>query len=381
MVSSPKIHLEKIKLGNFRNYRELSLDIDSRHVVLTGENGAGKTNLLEAVSFLTPGRGLRRAPYESVANKDDDGSWSVFAELVGAQGDVSIGTGLQPDVVGSLSQRRVRIDGTQVKSSDQLLEHARIVWLTPAMDGLFSGPSADRRRYLDRMVLAIDPAHGKRVSNYERTMRSRNKLLRDDAIDHDWLDALEIQLSELAVAIAFARTELVSLLSRSIVNNHDPTLPFPDALISIDGTLETLAEEISSSDLEEQFVRQLRSARRLDAAAGRTLQGPHRSDFDVQHRPKAMPAAQCSTGEQKALLIGLSLAHARLVGNMYGYAPILLLDEIAAHLDAGRRQALYDIIDELGCQAWMTGTDPHLFDALENRAQHFNVVQATVNRL
>jgi len=322
MVSSPKIHLEKIKLGNFRNYRELSLDIDSRHVVLTGENGAGKTNLLEAVSFLTPGRGLRRAPYESVANKDDDGSWSVFAELVGAQGDVSIGTGLQPDVVGSLSQRRVRIDGTQVKSSDQLLEHARIVWLTPAMDGLFSGPSADRRRYLDRMVLAIDPAHGKRVSNYERTMRSRNKLLRDDAIDHDWLDALEIQLSELAVAIAFARTELVSLLSRSIVNNHDPTLPFPDALISIDGTLETLAEEISSSDLEEQFVRQLRSARRLDAAAGRTLQGPHRSDFDVQHRPKAMPAAQCSTGEQKALLIGLSLAHARLVGNKIGRAHV-----------------------------------------------------------
>lgn len=379
MTSSNRVFLSQIKLHQFRNYDRLSLDLDQRHVVLSGSNGAGKTNLLEAVSFLSPGRGMRRATYDAIAKTPGDGTWSVFAQMHGLAGDVNIGTGLQDDAIGNQVQRRIRIDGVQVRANDELLEHSRILWLTPAMDGLFTGPAGDRRRFLDRLVLAIDPAHGKRVSNYERTMRNRNKILKDDMPDATWLDALEVQFAELATAIAFARTELINLLSRVIVENDDPNSPFPDALISIDGLLENLAGEVSASDLEEQYLNQLRSSRRLDAAAGRTLQGPHRSDLVVHHRPKSMQAALCSTGEQKALLIGLLLAHAKLVGDMHGAAPILLLDEVAAHLDIERRAALYDMIDNLGCQAWLTGTDHSLFEALEDRAQCFKVANGVVD--
>ncbi|MBL4696696.1 MAG: DNA replication/repair protein RecF [Rhizobiaceae bacterium] len=379
MTSSNQVFLTQIKLHQFRNYDQLSLDLDHRHVVLSGSNGSGKTNLLEAVSFLSPGRGMRRATYDAVAKTPGNGTWSVFAQMHGMAGDVSIGTGLQEDTIGTQSQRRIRIDGVQARATDELLDHSRILWLTPAMDGLFTGPAGDRRRFLDRLVLAIDPAHGKRVSNYERTMRNRNKILKDDMPDAAWLDALEVQFAELATAIAFARMELITLLSRVIVENDDPNSPFPDALISMEGLLENMAGEISASDLEEQFLRQLHASRRLDAAAGRTLQGPHRSDLLVHHRPKAMKAALCSTGEQKALLIGLLLAHAKLVGDMHGAAPILLLDEVAAHLDSERRAALYEMIDKLGCQAWMTGTDQSLFEALEGRAQCFNVANGVLD--
>ncbi|MBL4599647.1 MAG: DNA replication/repair protein RecF [Rhizobiaceae bacterium] len=357
----------------------MSLDIDQRHVVLSGANGAGKTNLLEAISFLSPGRGMRRAVSDTIANTHGDGTWSVFAQMEGMEGDVRIGTGLQKTAIGLETNRRIHIDGVQARANEQLLDHSRIIWLTPAMDGLFTGPAGDRRRFMDRLVLAIDPAHGKRVSNYERTMRNRNKILKDDMPDAAWLDALEVQFAELATAIAFARMELITLLSRVIVENDDPNSPFPDALISMEGLLENMAGEISASDLEEQFLHQLHASRRLDAAAGRTLQGPHRSDLLVHHRPKAMKAALCSTGEQKALLIGLLLAHAKLVGDMHGAAPILLLDEVAAHLDSERRAALYEMIDKLGCQAWMTGTDQSLFEALEGRAQCFNVANGVLD--
>ena len=378
-MATNRVFLEQIKLDKFRNYDALSLDLDQRHVVLSGANGAGKTNLLEAISFLSPGRGMRRATSDTIANTHGDGTWSVFAQMQGMEGEVRIGTGLQNSAIGLETNRRIHIEGVQVRANEQLLDHSRILWLTPAMDGLFTGTAGDRRRFLDRLVLAIDPAHGKRVSNYERTMRNRNKLLREEMPDATWLDALEIQFAELAIAIAFARIELTTLLSRVIVENDDPNSPFPDALISCEGTLENLAGEISASDLEEQFLQQLRSSRRLDAAAGRTLQGPHRSDLVVHHRPKAMPAALCSTGEQKALLIGLLLAHAKLVGDLHGAAPILLLDEVAAHLDAERRAALYDMIDKLSCQAWMTGTDQSLFEALEDRAQCFDVANGEVH--
>lgn len=374
----PPVHITKLQLDSFRNYETLSLNLDRRHVVLFGDNGAGKTNLLEAVSLLTPGRGLRRASYENVAQAAGQGNWTVFAQLEGALGEVSIGTGIQYGFEGAESGRKIRIDGTSAKSSEMLLDHCRIIWLTPSMDGLFTGPAGDRRRFLDRMVLAIDPAHGRRVSSYERTMRNRNKLLKDEYPDQTWLDALEIQLAEIAVAIAFARVELVSLLSRQIVDTNDHNSPFPDALVSLDGTLESLALEVPSGDLEAQFIDQLSQARRLDAAAGRTLQGPHRSDLIVHHRPKSMKAGLCSTGEQKALLIGLILAHAKLVGEIAGFPPILLLDEVAAHLDEGRRTALYDMIDNLGCQAWMTGTDRSLFQGLEERAQQLQVCDAKV---
>ncbi|MDJ0613209.1 MAG: DNA replication/repair protein RecF [Rhizobiaceae bacterium] len=372
------VHIDRLKLTDFRNHVATTIDVDERHVVIFGENGAGKTNILEAVSFLSPGRGMRRASYEQIGRASSSGAWTVFAKLQGPNDEVSIGTGLQQTAHGVETQRKVHINGAQAKTSDALLEHSRVLWLTPSMDGLFTGPASDRRRFLDRMVLAVDPAHGRRVSDFEKTMRARNKLLSEPSPDAQWLDANEAQLAELGVAVASARHEMVSLLSRSIVENNDPNSPFPDAIVTLSGTLETEIGEISASDLEDEYLDRLKSSRGMDARAGRTLEGPHRSDLVVHHRPKAMAAAQCSTGEQKALLIGLLLAHARLVGEMAGFAPILLLDEIAAHLDEGRRAALYEMISELGCQAWMTGTDRDLFKALDNSANFLKVADGKV---
>jgi DNA replication and repair protein RecF len=372
------VYLEKLKLTTFRNHSSASIELDARHVVITGENGAGKTNILEAVSYLSPGRGMRRAAYDDVGQQGAGGAWTVFAKMNGAQGEVSIGTGLQQTAHGLETGRKVHVNGAQAKTSDTLLEHSRILWLTPAMDGLFTGPASDRRRFLDRMVLAIDPAHGRRVADFEKSMRARNKLLSEDFPDDQWLDAVEGQMAELGIAVAAARQELLALLSEVIIHNNEPASPFPDARISIEGQLEAVTGDLPASDLEGEYLSRLKAGRRLDARAGRTLEGPHRSDLVVFHRPKSMPAGQCSTGEQKALLIGLILAHARLVGEMNGFAPILLLDEIAAHLDEGRRSALYDMLDRLGCQAWMTGTDRALFTSLDNRASFLTVDNGSV---
>jgi DNA replication and repair protein RecF len=306
------------------------------------------------------------------------GSWSVFAELEGAAGPVSIGTGIAMTAMGPESQRRVRINGAAARSADELLEHARIVWLTPSMDGLFTGPAGDRRKFLDRLVLAVNPAHGRHVADFEKAMRQRNRLLSEDSPDAGWLEAIETQMAETGIAIVMARMELAGLLSRLIVRDAGPTSPFPDALIALEGPLDALAGDMAASDLEDAFREKLRAGRRLDAAAGRTLEGPHRTDLRVSHRPKAMAAELCSTGEQKALLVGILLAHAKLVSELNGFAPILLLDEIAAHLDSGRRAALFDRIEALGCQAWLTGTDRSLFNAMESRAQYFTVAAGTV---
>ena len=380
------IWIETLSLNHFRNYSALKIGLDHRHVVLTGDNGAGKTNLLEAVSFLSPGRGLRRAAYDKVSqalsqNDPQAGTWAVHVNMQGAEGEVSIGTGLQAGPTGVETQRKVHINGATAKSADALLEHARILWLTPAMDGLFTGPSSDRRRFLDRMVLAIDPGHGKRVASFEKAMRSRNKLLEDPNSQSAWLDGLEVQMAEFAVAIAFARGELIALL-RSIIakSPSGPDAVFPNADITLQGALEDLMVEGAAVDLEDNYRAHLARQRPRDRAAGRTLEGPHRSNLDVRHGPKNMEAALCSTGEQKALLTGLVLAHAQLVGNVSGMTPILLLDEIAAHLDEGRRAALFDLIDTIGCQAWMTGTDQHLFEALGDRAQFLTVASGSVEK-
>ncbi len=373
-------HISTLKLDSFRNHPALSLACDERSLVLTGPNGAGKTNLLEAISFLSPGRGLRRANLDTVARQGGAGTWSVFAELTGACGPAAIGTGLGETPLGIENLRRVRINGASARSNDELLDHARILWLTPAMDGLFTGPAADRRRFLDRLVLAIHPAHGRRVADFERAMRARNRLLAEDMPDARWLDAIELQMAETAVAIAAARAELVELLSAMIVAQASPDAQFPDAVIHIDGALEALAREIPAGELEAQYGERLRTARRSDAGAGRTLEGPHRSDLAVLHRPKSMAAALCSTGEQKALLIGLILAHARLVANITGLAPILLLDEVAAHLDIQRREALFDRVEALNCQAWMTGTDRALFAAMGERGQFYTIRAGAAER-
>ncbi|MFC3163469.1 DNA replication/repair protein RecF [Ciceribacter thiooxidans] len=364
-----RVFLRELKLTDFRNYTRVSLSLDSRHVVLTGENGAGKTNLMEAVSFLSPGRGLRRATLADVARVGAAGGFSVFADLEGMEGDVEIGTGTDggDDALG----RRLRINGTVAKTVDELTDHLRVLWLTPAMDGLFTGPSADRRRFLDRLVLSLDPAHGRRASDFERAMRGRNRLLAEGRFDPAWLGGVERQMASLGVAMALARQEMLGLLM-TLVDAQVLSSAFPSASLELSGFMdgELVAPAI---DLEDRYAAMLEEGRYRDAAAGRTLDGPHRSDLLVRHREKDMEAERCSTGEQKALLVGLVLAHALLVANMTGHAPVLLLDEIAAHLDEGRRAALFDRIDALGGQAFMTGTDKSMFSALGDRARFVTV--------
>ncbi|TGQ65005.1 MAG: DNA replication/repair protein RecF [Mesorhizobium sp.] len=370
-------HISKLTLTNFRNYAALAIELAPGAVVFSGDNGAGKTNLLEAISLLTPGRGLRRAPYANVAREGGDGGFALHARLDGPDGQVEIGTGISGGDNAGEGGRRVRINGATAKSAEDMLERLRVVWLTPAMDALFTGPAADRRRFLDRMVLAIDPGHGQRALDYEKAMRGRNRLLTEGSRDISWFDAIETQMAETGVAIAAARAEMVRLLA-AMIDRLPDTGPFPQADIGLSGDLETEIATAPAVDVEERFRRMLAGNRERDRAAGRTLDGPHRSDLLVRHRPKAMPAELCSTGEQKALLVGIVLSHARLTGEMSGLTPILLLDEIAAHLDGGRRAALFSILEELNCQAFMTGTDAALFSSLRGRAQFLTVDHGTV---
>ncbi|CDX16415.1 DNA replication and repair protein RecF [Mesorhizobium sp. SOD10] len=370
-------YISKLTLTNFRNYAALSLDLAPGAVVLSGDNGAGKTNLLEAISFLTPGRGLRRAPYADVAREGGDGGFALHARIEGPEGQVEIGTGISGGDAAGEGGRKVRINSAPARSAEDMLEWLRVVWLTPAMDGLFPGPAADRRRFLDRLVLAIDPGHGQRALDYEKAMRGRNRLLTEGSRDGAWFDAIETQMAETGVAIAAARAELVRLLA-AMIDRLPGSGPFPQADISLAGDLESEVAVAPAVDVEERFRRALANGRERDRTAGRTLDGPHRSDLLVRHRPKSMPAELCSTGEQKALLVGIVLSHARLTGEMSGLTPILLLDEIAAHLDAGRRAALFSILEELNCQAFMTGTDAALFSSLVGRAQFLTVDHGSV---
>ncbi|WP_337270622.1 DNA replication/repair protein RecF [Oryzifoliimicrobium ureilyticus] len=370
-----KTALHRLTLTDFRNYQSAGLVLEGRHVVLTGDNGAGKTNLLEAISFLSPGRGLRRAAYLDVIRNDAAAGFSIFAKIDGMEGEVDIGTGVE--ALDESAARRLRINGTAAKTIDELTEHLRVLWLTPAMDGLFTGGSSDRRRFLDRLVLSIDPAHGRRASDFERAMRGRNRLLSEGRFDPSWLAGIEEQMASLGIAMALARQEMLDLLAHLIEATRDAS-PFPSASLSLSGFMD---EGLSrpAVDLEEEYAAMLAEGRYRDAAAGRTLTGPHRADVLVLHREKQMDAARCSTGEQKALLVGLVLAHARLVANLTGFAPVLLLDEIAAHLDEGRRAALFDLVDGLGGQAFMTGTDRAMFSSLGERAQFINVADGSLS--
>lgn len=361
-----KTHINRLKLTDFRNYDQAGLSLSGRHVVLVGANGAGKTNFMEAISLLSPGRGLRRAVLSDLPRIGAPGGFSVFAALDGMAGDVEIGTGTETAEDGN-PVRRLRINGTTARSVDELTDHLRVLWLTPAMDGLFTGASSDRRRFLDRLVLSLDPAHGRRANDFERAMRSRNKLLSEGRFDPTWLAGIEQQMAALGIAMAAARREMIGLLA-GLIESDRQTSAFPSASLALTGFLDDYADA-PAFELEELYLNQLSQTRYRDAAAGRTLDGPHRADLTVRHLEKDMEAGRCSTGEQKALLIGLVLAHARLVATMTGFAPILLLDEIAAHLDENRRAALFDRIDALGGQAFMTGTDRAMFDALGDRAQ------------
>lgn len=377
--------VSSLKLVNFRNYAHVSVSMDARHVVLTGPNGAGKTNLMEAVSLLTPGRGLRRAKLADMTKANADDGFSVFANVQLDDDTFSVGTGTagQTGDEGSTA-RKLRINGTTARGNDELMELTRVMWLTPSMDGLFTGAASDRRRFVDRMVLAIDPAHGRRATDYEKVMRHRNRLLEGakNSQTNAWLDATEAQLAALGTAIVSARQELVTLIATLMQdrNGTNASLDFPTGLLSLEGDLEYMARtQVPAGELETYFLETLRDLRHRDRAAGRTLTGPHRADLKIVHLEKNIDASLCSTGEQKALLIGLVLAHAQLTKSISGLTPILLLDEVAAHLDPQRRAALFDRIDALGGQSFMTGTDQSLFEAMGARAQYFHVRDGTVS--
>ncbi|MCT6870344.1 MAG: DNA replication/repair protein RecF [Bartonella sp.] len=371
-----KVVVQQLKLSNYRNYRTFSVNFSGKHVVFTGHNGAGKTNLLEAISLLSPGRGLRRSTYgDLICANADNNSFVVFAKLYSALFDeVDIGTTCDNADGG----RKVRINGTST-SADRLTDYCRISWLIPAMDGLFTGSASDRRRFLDRMVLSIDPSHGRRVLDFEKVMRSRNRLLLDGNTNNGWFDALETQMAELATAIAAARIDVIRLLDGGKESDSHDVFPHP--ILVIEGLLEQALINQSAIDVEEYYRQKLHDGRPLDRAAGRTLEGPHRSDMKVFYAQKNMPAALCSTGEQKSLLMGLILAHAKITAQISGMAPILLLDEMAAHLDEQRRVALFNILDELGGQSFMTGTDRQLFSALDDRAEFFEISDGALRPL
>ena len=370
----------RLSLTHFRSYRAASVETRGDIVVLVGANGAGKTNCLEAISFLSPGRGLRRATLDDVADIQGDGSWAVSAEVEGAYGLATLGTGIDaPRTDGTSSSRRVRIDREPVTSAAAFGDHLRMVWLTPAMDSLFMGAPSERRRFLDRLVLAIDSEQSSRVSALDRSLRSRNRLLEDRNFDAHWCDAIERETAELAVAVAAQRGQTLQRLSAMLAARGGASA-FPSALIALEGWMENALLTETATAVEDRYRDMLRESRFKDAAAGRTLNGPHLTDLQVVYAPKNMPARDASTGEQKALLIGLVLAHANLVAEMTGITPLLLLDEVVAHLDPGRREALFDELANLGAQVWMTGADPAAFASVGSGADVFNVEAGQISR-
>ena len=345
--------IARLSLTDFRNHADSVIAAPPGFVVLAGDNGAGKTNVLEALSLLAPGRGLRRASLSDMARQGGGGGFGVAATLVDG---VTIGTGTQGDAP---ERRIVRVDGVSTPAT-ALAERLSILWLTPAMDRLFVEPAGERRRFLDRLTLALAPGHAHHAARYEAAMRQRNRLLGEGAGDAEWLAALEGRMVEHGAALDAERRATVTALSERLAAGESDA--FPRAALAVEGWAGT----------PDQLLRDLAAGRVRDAAAGRTLAGPHRIDLVVTHREKDQPAALASTGEQKALLLGILLAHAQLVADRTGRPPILLLDEVAAHLDPLRRHALFDRLAGRG-QVWMTGTEARLFDGVPGDALRLEV--------
>ncbi|MBP7816364.1 MAG: DNA replication/repair protein RecF [Phenylobacterium sp.] len=365
--------LTRLTLTDFRSYGRAELPLDGRPVYLIGPNGAGKTNLLEAISLLTPGRGLRGASLAEVGRRmpgEAQGrAWAVAATIEIDGEPVRLGTGTE---VAGAARRTVRLEGEPVPPG-RLADHQRQVWLTPAQDRLFLEGAGDRRRFFDRLVFAAEPAHAAHATAYEKSQRERMRLLTDGPADADWLSALEARLAEAGALMAAARARTLSALQSEIDERGDR--PFPQARLSLSGPWEQMAREgVETGEIEARLAGALAAARERDAAAGRMLTGPHRGDLEVIHAEKDRPAAECSTGEQKALILNLVLGQAaRLSRAESGPNPILLLDEVAAHLDRRRRAALFDEITALKLQAFLTGTDEQLFEDLKGRAQGVHV--------
>ena len=374
-AAAQRVGVTRLALTDFRNYHEAKLTLGTESVVLTGPNGAGKTNLLEALSFLAPGRGLRGAKSTEIDRRPDlgDSGWAVAAVVATRNGAVRVGTGRDP----TASERRVvRIDGEPVRGQAALGERLGVVWLTPSMDRLFLDGPSGRRRFLDRLVLGLDPAHASRVSAYEQALRERSHLLRDGPADPAWLAALEEIMAEQGVAVAAGRRDIVQRLDRVCAEARGP---FPRARLTLVGGVESWLEDVPALAAEARFAAALAANRQSDGQAGGAAIGPHRSDLAVSFAEKGIAAEFASTGEQKALLIAILLAHAALQQATRGEPPLLLLDEIAAHLDASRRAALFEALVRLDSQAWLTGTDAALFAPLRCDAQFLSVQAGTLS--
>jgi DNA replication and repair protein RecF len=368
--------VRQLRLTDFRNYRQLRLDCGPEPVVLVGPNGSGKTNLIEALSFLAPGRGLRRARLDEVARRPEASSWAVAATLDTPEGRLAIGTGLEPARgEGGVPRRVVRIDGRPAGSQTALGLHVAAVWLTPQLDRLFLDGPGERRRFVDRLVTALHPEHAGDVAAYENALRQRARLLAEGNRDPHWFTVLEDTMARHGVALAANRADTVQRLDAAARLGVGP---FPRAALAMTGEVDGWIAAMAAIDAEDRLRAELAAGRLRDAEAGTTSTGPHRSDLAVRHLDLDLPAAEGSTGQQKALLVSIALAHARLVTLSRGRPPLLLLDEIAAHLDLERRAALFEEVVALGVQSWMTGTDAELFRPLAGRAQVLHVADGAV---
>jgi DNA replication and repair protein RecF len=367
------VGVTRLVLTDFRNYQSARLDLEPGPVVLTGPNGAGKTNLLEALSFLSPGRGLRNARLGDIDRRADGAAeaagsgWAVAATIETRRGELRIGTG-RDATAGE--RRSVRIDGEPARGQTALGERLGVLWLTPQMDRLFIEGPGGRRRLMDRLVLGLDPAHAARVARYEQALRERSRLLRDGRNDAAWLAALEEVMAAEGVAVAAARRDVVERLDRACAEADDA---FPRASLAVLGTVETWLDQMPALAAEERFRAALADGRAGDALSGGAAIGPHRSDLVVTHAEKGIAAEMASTGEQKALLISILLAQTRLQRAVRGEPPLLLLDEVGAHLDGARRAALFEVLAGLDGQSWFTGTDAALFVSLRGIARFLSV--------
>ena len=383
------ITLTQLDLTLFRNYPSLRLVLPAEQrglVVLTGENGAGKTNLLEAISYLSPGRGLRGARLTDISHNAGTDPWAVSGKLTSDGNTRQIGCAIEyskPSGEGGgkgRARRYVVVDDERFSSAASLAPYLSVIWLTPRMDRIFQEGSSERRRFFDQIVTGLFPDHARQISAYEKTMRERLRLLVDGAGhgDEAWLAALERRMAEHAIALAATRLEALQLLKAHLDFKKETRFPIP--VVGLEGEVEDMVGNLPALEAEEKFAGLLKKARRVDGFSGRTTKGPHKTDLAVWHPEKSMPAAQCSTGEQKAMLIGIVLGAVRLQNSTLGRAPLLLLDELAAHLDEERRAALFDEIITLGIQTWMTGTDAGLFAPLKGKATFLFVENGTLSK-
>jgi DNA replication and repair protein RecF len=375
------ISVTSCQLTLFRSYTKLVLeDLPASSIILCGPNGAGKTNILEAISLLSPGRGLRgsRSPEIQNSSVPAHQGWSISAKLDTSFGSTQIGVGLDQ----TTQKKLIRINGEAAKSQTALSEWVSCIWLTPQMDRLFIDSSSHARRFFDRLIFTFDPGHAGRITRYENAASQRLKLLKEGNYDPIWLSGLESQMAEAGIAISTARDLFCKKLQKAYLSaTQEESDNFPIAVLSIEGEFESKTDLMTALDAEEFFKKQLKTLRDKDAQSGITHIGPHRALFNVIHEKKSMNAALCSTGEQKLLLIGIILAHARLLDTEHGTAPLLLLDEVVAHLDPNRRAALAYILNAYPSQIWMTGTDQELFGDFASFSDFFLVRDSEVTRL